>query len=87
MVWVALLYAVGGTYITFKIGRPLIKLNYQQEVVEANFRFGLMRVREYGENIAFYNGEQQEKTNLRRLARQSLLLLKRPLLLVLGMLH
>ncbi len=64
MVWVALLYAVGGTYITFKIGRPLIKLNYQQEVVEANFRFGLMRVREYGENIAFYNGEQQEKTNL-----------------------
>lgn len=60
MVWVALIYAVVGTLITFKIGRPLIKLNFKQENLEADFRFGLMRVREYGENIAFYNGEKQE---------------------------
>lgn len=64
MVWAALLYAIVGTYITFKIGRPLIKLNFRQETVEADFRFGLMRVREYAENIAFYHGEKQEKHGL-----------------------
>ena len=64
MVWTALIYAVIGTYITFKIGRPLIKLDYQQQAYEADFRFGLMRVREYSESIAFYNGEVQEKSGL-----------------------
>ncbi|MCC2644325.1 MAG: transporter ATP-binding protein [Burkholderiales bacterium] len=61
MLWVAILYALIGTYITFKIGRPLIKLDYQQQAYEADFRFGLMRIREHSENIAFYNGETQEK--------------------------
>lgn len=64
MLFAAILYAIIGTYITFKIGRPLIKLNYEQQVYEANFRFGLMRVREHAENIAFYNGEEIEKNNL-----------------------
>lgn len=64
MVWVALLYAIAGTYITFLIGRPLIKLNFRQETVEADFRFGLMRIREYAENIAFYHGEKQERSKL-----------------------
>lgn len=64
MVWVALLYAIVGTYITFKIGRPLVRLNFMQENLEANFRYGLMRVREYGENIAFYKGESQERQGL-----------------------
>lgn len=64
MVWLAILYAGLGTYITFKIGKPLIKLNFRQQVYEADFRFGLLRIREYSEEIAFYNGEQQEKTGL-----------------------
>lgn len=64
MLFAAIIYAIIGTYITFKIGRPLIKLNYEQQAYEANFRFGLMRVREHAENIAFYNGEETEKKNL-----------------------
>ena len=64
MVWAALLYAVIGTWITFKIGRPLINLNYQQQQFEADFRFGLMRVREHNENIAFYEGEPHEHKQL-----------------------
>jgi putative ATP-binding cassette transporter len=64
IVWACLLYAIAGTYITFKIGKPLIKLDYQQQAYEADFRFGLMRVREHSENIAFYNGEPQEKAGL-----------------------
>lgn len=65
MVWAALLYAIVGTWITFKIGRPLIRLDFQEQAVEADFRFSLMRVREYGENIAFYQGEKQEKDHLK----------------------
>jgi putative ATP-binding cassette transporter len=64
MVWVALLYAILGTYFTFKIGRPLIRLNYQEQTYEANFRYGLMRIREHNESIAFYNGEKNEQHNL-----------------------
>lgn len=64
MLFAAIIYAIAGTYITFKIGRPLIKLDYEQQSYEADFRFGLMRVREHAENIAFYNGENREKTNL-----------------------
>ncbi|MFN7093956.1 MAG: ABC transporter ATP-binding protein/permease [Burkholderiales bacterium] len=64
MVWVAFIYAVVGTYVTFKIGKPLIKLDFQQQAYEADFRFNLMRVREYGENIAFYDGESREKDGL-----------------------
>mgnify|MGYP000325981575 CR=1 FL=1 len=61
MVWAAVLYAIVGTYITFKIGKPIIKLDFQQQAYEADFRFGLMRVREHAENIAFYNGEAREE--------------------------
>lgn len=64
MLFAAILYAIIGTYVTFKIGRPLIKLDYEQQAYEADFRFGLMRIREHAENIAFYNGESVEKHNL-----------------------
>lgn len=64
MVYAAIIYSIIGTYITFKIGKPLIKLDFQQQAYEADFRYGLLRVREYGENIAFYKGESQEKATL-----------------------
>lgn len=61
MVWIAIVYAVLGTWITHLIGRPLIGLRFQQERVEADFRYGLMRVRENMEGIALYGGEREEK--------------------------
>ncbi len=64
MVWIALVYAIGGTYFTFKIGKPIIKLEYQKQAYEADFRFGLMGIREHSENIAFYDGEEKEKSRL-----------------------
>nr|WP_269747108.1 SbmA/BacA-like family transporter [Elstera litoralis] len=60
MLWAALLYALLGTWITHKIGRPLIGLNFQQERVEADFRYALIRVRDHSEGIALYRGEPQE---------------------------
>src|SRR5262249_20959599 len=46
MVWAALLYAIFGTLFTHLIGRPLIRLNFDQQRYEADFRFNLVRVRE-----------------------------------------
>jgi len=64
MLWAALLYSVIGTWLTHKIGRPLVKLNYDQQRFEANFRYSMVRLRENAENIAFYKGEPVEKHQL-----------------------
>jgi putative ATP-binding cassette transporter len=60
MLWAAILYAIVGSWLTNLIGRPLIKLNYQQQQYEANFRFALVRMRENAEGIALYGGEEAE---------------------------
>lgn len=64
MVWVALIYALLGSCLTVWIGKPLVGLNFRQEKLEANFRFGLIRMRENSESIAFYRGEAREKAEL-----------------------
>ena len=70
MVWVALLYALAGSWISHAIGRPLIRLNFERQRLEADFRYGLVRVREHAESIALYRGEPPERTGLlRRFAR------------------
>lgn len=61
MVWFALLYAGMGSILIWWIGRPLVGLSFDQERFEANFRFGLIRIRDNADPIALYHGEQQEK--------------------------
>jgi putative ATP-binding cassette transporter len=56
MVWIALVYAIIGTWLTHKVGFPLIGLRFRQERVEADFRYALMRVRENVEGIALSAG-------------------------------
>ena len=60
LVWAALLYAGVGTWLTIKIGRPLVPLNFDQQRFEADFRFSLVRLRENAESIALYRGEEME---------------------------
>jgi vitamin B12/bleomycin/antimicrobial peptide transport system ATP-binding/permease protein len=60
LVWVALVYAVIGTWLAHLIGRPLVGLNFNRQKFEANFRFSLMRFRENTEAIALYRGERAE---------------------------
>jgi putative ATP-binding cassette transporter len=60
LLWFGLLYAIAGTWLTVKIGRPLVGLNFQQQRYEADFRFNLVRLRENAESVAFYGGEQRE---------------------------
>ena len=64
--WVALIYAAFGTWITHMIGRRLVKLDFDQQRYEADFRFSLARLREYTEQIALLNGEKTEKSALMR---------------------
>ncbi|MHA2741926.1 ABC transporter ATP-binding protein/permease [Vibrio harveyi] len=60
MVWVAIIYSIVGTWLTHKIAKRLVPLNFEQEKSEADFRFHLMRVREHAESIALQRGELAE---------------------------
>jgi len=62
LVGVLAVYALAGTVLALYVfGNPLIRLNFWQLRREADFRFGLMRLRENAESIAFYRGEAQER--------------------------
>ncbi len=54
-------YAAIGTVVTMFFGRKLIHLNFQQLRREADFRYGLVHVRDNAESIAFYRGEEREE--------------------------
>jgi putative ATP-binding cassette transporter len=60
LVWAALLYALAGTWVTNWIGRPLVRMNFDQQRYEADFRFSLVRFRENAEGVALYRGEAGE---------------------------
>ena len=64
MVWVAILYAIAGTGLTHLVGKPLAKLNFQQQRFEADFRFALVRLRENTEGVALQGGEAEERQRL-----------------------
>jgi vitamin B12/bleomycin/antimicrobial peptide transport system ATP-binding/permease protein len=60
MVCVAVLYAIVGTWVTDWLGRPLVRLNFDRQRYEADFRFSLVRFRENAEGVALYRGEADE---------------------------
>jgi len=63
--WVALFYAGMGTLITHLIGRPLARILFARQRVEADFRFSLARLREYSEQVALLKGEKAEASSLK----------------------
>ncbi len=64
MVWIALIYAIIGTWLTHLVGHPLAMLSFRQQRFEADFRFSLVRLRENVEGIALYGGEDDEHAAL-----------------------
>jgi vitamin B12/bleomycin/antimicrobial peptide transport system ATP-binding/permease protein len=66
MVFAALVYATAGTFLTRWIGNPLVRLTFDQQRYEADFRFSLVRLRENAENVAFYGGEARELDTFER---------------------
>ncbi|HEY8277192.1 MAG TPA: ABC transporter ATP-binding protein/permease [Methyloceanibacter sp.] len=64
LVWAALIYAVLGTAVTHLVGRPLVKLNFDRQRYEADFRYSLIRLRENAEEVTLLSGERAEEERL-----------------------
>jgi putative ATP-binding cassette transporter len=60
LAFVLLAYSLIGTALIVIAGRKLVYLRNQQLKLEANFRYGLVHIRDNAEAIAFYQGEQVE---------------------------
>ena len=58
--WASCLYAALGTWVMALIGKALANLDYKQQQYNADFRFGLARLRETSEQVAVYRGESSE---------------------------
>jgi putative ATP-binding cassette transporter len=69
MVFIALTYSAIGTSLALWAGLPLVAASNLRQTVEANFRFGLVRAREYSESIALIRGDADERTHLQELLR------------------
>lgn len=68
LVYFLVAYAAFTTVFTGAVfGKQLIGLNFRQLQREADFRFGLVRVREHAEPIAFHDGEAREMSALQRI--------------------
>jgi len=64
LVWCALLYAGAASYLSWRVGRPLIDLNAEHYAREAEFRFALVRINEHIDGITLYGGEADERRSL-----------------------
>jgi putative ATP-binding cassette transporter len=60
-----IIYAVFGTTVMVIFGKRLIFLNFNQLSKEADFRYGLVHIRDNAESIAFYRGEAQESVQVK----------------------
>jgi vitamin B12/bleomycin/antimicrobial peptide transport system ATP-binding/permease protein len=61
MTFLTYIFVIVASWIAFRIGRPLIMLNFLQERFNASFRYALVRLRENSENVAFQRGERVER--------------------------
>lgn len=64
MVYLVYAYSAGALLVSHLAGRPLIKLFNVRQTVEANFRYQGMQLRENAEQIAFYDGGDQERRRM-----------------------
>jgi putative ATP-binding cassette transporter len=77
MVWCALLYAGIGSWLAWRVGRPLVRLNEQRYAREAELRFALVRVSESAESVALYGGERDERRLIDRTLENVLVAMRR----------
>lgn len=70
------LYSIFAIFVQTAIYWPLIRKNFEAVAAHADFRFGLLRVRDNAETIAFFRGEAMElaqvESRLRRVVRNQL---------------
>ena len=61
MTFAAYVYIIVASVIAFRIGRPLIRLNFLSEALNASFRYALVRLRDSSESVAMFQGEAVER--------------------------
>jgi vitamin B12/bleomycin/antimicrobial peptide transport system ATP-binding/permease protein len=59
--WVVIFYVLSATVIAFVIGRPLIRLSFMNELLNAGFRYALVRLRDASAAVGLYRGENAER--------------------------
>jgi vitamin B12/bleomycin/antimicrobial peptide transport system ATP-binding/permease protein len=64
MVWCALLYAASGSWLTWRVGRPLVGMNSRRYQREAEFRFALFQANQQMLHVARLRDEEREKRRL-----------------------
>ena len=64
---ISVIWAAVETLITHLVGKPLARLQYDQQMYAANYRFALVRVRECSEQIALLRGEDVEHGRLMKI--------------------
>ncbi|PKU26092.1 ABC transporter ATP-binding protein/permease [Telmatospirillum siberiense] len=64
LLYIAILYAAIGTTIALLLGRPLVRAVNRRQGLEADYRFGLVRVREHAQPIALLHAEKEERRHL-----------------------
>ncbi|NEO99106.1 MAG: ABC transporter ATP-binding protein/permease [Symploca sp. SIO2E9] len=66
------IYSVLGSLFVIYMSRKLVTINGEKLEREANFRYGLVRIRDNAESIAFSYGEEQELRFIKQLFAQLL---------------
>ncbi len=61
MMWVAILYSLVSMWLTHRVGRSLVGINFDRLRYEADFRYGLVRFRDHIESVALSRGEAHER--------------------------
>jgi len=61
---VLLSWSVGMTAVILFLSKNLVRVNYRQLKFQADFRYGLVHVRDNAESIAFYSGEASERAEM-----------------------
>src|SRR5271166_944337 len=64
MVWCALIYAGLASFVSWRVGRPLISLNAERRAREADFRFALVQANDEIEGVTLCGGEADERARL-----------------------
>ncbi|WP_018183006.1 ABC transporter ATP-binding protein/permease [Kaistia granuli] len=64
MVWCALIFALTGSWLSWRVGRPLIGIGVERYAREADLRFALVQVSENASGIVLNAGEADEKKRL-----------------------
>jgi len=61
MLWAAVVYAGGGSLLSYWVGRSLINRNSERYAREADLRFSLVRINEHLDGISLAAGEEDER--------------------------